>query len=208
MCDNAEISIIIPFYNENNNTDDIDNTDNTDDTDDTDDTDECIICFNNVKKCLYFIENTPNNEAYDYEKNNRKTFFYYNLKNQNCNCNYNIHFECLVYWLLINKYCPICRTNINVNNSNSPLKIEQKYNKLIIISDNTNINNYIVIDLDHCEFIDNTLTKQENNIEQHNNIDNNIFTVREISSITVSKFVALFLFIFLFVILIIMYYKV
>lgn len=222
MCDNIicehtnVTNVVIPFYNNNSNNDSSDNDSDNGSDNGSYGVNVCIICLNDTEQYFYHFED-PNYEKSNLLQENIKSLFYYNLKNQNCNCNYNIHFECLIYWLFNNQQCPICRNNIEMDNEINPLKIEQKYNKLLIVSNNRNDDQTIIIDLNACDYIENTLNISENNTTDNNindiyNIENendngNIFVaIGEVNSIILAKTVGIVLFIFLFTTLILVYF--
>lgn len=120
--------------------------------------DSCIICFNKINELFVSFDRTKNivvdMDIENMEQNNTrvKAFFYYNLKNQNCNCNYNVHFECLTYWLYDNPHCPLCRNIVTINNRDNVDSISiSKHNNFIIVHDKQN---QIYIDLQKCPYLD------------------------------------------------------
>lgn len=120
--------------------------------------DSCIICFNKINELFVSFDRTKNivvdMDIETMEQNNTraKAFFYYNLKNQNCSCNYNVHFECLTYWLYDNPHCPLCRNIVTINNRDNVDSISiSKHNNFIIVHDKQN---QIYIDLQKCPYLD------------------------------------------------------
>jgi hypothetical protein len=99
------------------------------------------------------------------KEDNIKSLLYYNLKYQSCNCNYDIHFECLVYWLINYKYCPICRKKVNVNNNEA--------NSITIKPIHGNVVNIILgfkeikLDMNKCEYFNySTIDIQQNQVNR------------------------------------------
>lgn len=109
---------------------------------------ESVVDINNIQTAHILLNNAEMQREV-IERN--RSLFYYNLKNQNCNCSYNVHFECLVYWLLNNPQCPVCRNVVNINTPSTPITIKTLYNKIIIVSDGIN---EVIIDLNHCKYLD------------------------------------------------------
>lgn len=130
---------------------------------------DCIICYNTINEWL--------NET-DIEV--ARKMLYYNLKNQSCGCIYEIHFECLIYWLLHNPCCPMCRRSVDINNANSPIHIRKDQNRVNIsiggrFDGNLNGDAYstntddIVVDLEHCSYFDYINNTDENANDTNDN---------------------------------------
>lgn len=133
---------------------------------------ECIICYNTINEW-------PN--VSDIEV--ARKMLYYNLKNQSCGCIYEIHFECIIYWLLNNPCCPMCRRSVDINNANSPINIHKDHNKVnISIGDNFDGDVYgtntddIVVDLEHCNYFEyiNSSDENINNYSEHVAVHNDL----------------------------------
>lgn len=122
---------------------------------------ECVICFNIVTE--FPLDNIGPVSEIQYTRN----LFYYNLKNQNCMCKYDIHFECLINWLLTKSQCPMCRNPLDINKENSIISINNIYDGIVVIRDRES---ELIIDLNNCEHVDSTQTlnpSQRIVIEEH-----------------------------------------
>lgn len=128
----------------------------------------CIICYNTINEL-------PAETCTDVTRN----VIYYNLKNQLCSCVYDVHFECLTYWLLNNPICPICRGGVNINTNGSAIKLYKEHNKINISingDEYTSNTDCVVVDLKNCsyfEYIDDNDEKPDgnNNTETPQNTD-------------------------------------
>jgi hypothetical protein len=122
---------------------------------------ECVICFNTVNEFLLDIIGPVSEIQYT------RNLFYYNLKNQKCSCKYDIHFECLINWLLTKSQCPMCRNPVDINKEDSTITINNIYEGIVIIRDSES---ELIIDLNNCEYFDSTQTlnpSQRIVIEEH-----------------------------------------
>jgi len=64
------------------------------------------------------------------------------LFNSGCNCNSEIHINCLFNWINVSKSCPICRINITVN-TRIYEEIDYYYRATIMMKIKYNISNFV-----------------------------------------------------------------
>jgi len=111
-------------------------------------TQDCIICY-------HPIQNQPIHSLETSEDTNDailKSIFYYNIKNQNCSCLYEVDFKCLIKWLMTSPVCPMCRTLIDVNSNTSSITIVPQNGSIVLISDRDH--RELLLDLTHYDHID------------------------------------------------------
>lgn len=121
---------------------------------------ECIICFGDVDGDVDVDVDVDADADADGDGNGNgsgngsgngddgvRRLFFFNLKNQNCNCVYDVHFECLVYWLLQNQHCPLCRSPVDIVNI---VKIRKNDRYAVLTSGE----NRISIDMKNCNYFD------------------------------------------------------